>query len=485
MAEDQEKVRSEKLLSLRDRDVDPYGSCFPGTVQVAEGVAAFGGDDKKDVKLAGRITAIRGHGKAVFADIADWTGKVQIYFKLDTLGEERFDLVRLLDMGDIIGVEGPLFKTRSGEITVEVKALKVLCKALLPLPEKWHGLKDVELRLRKRYLDIISSGEVAETFRVRSSLISEMRRFLDDEGYIEVETPMMHPIPGGATARPFVTHHNTLDMDLYLRVAPELYLKRLLVAGMRRVYEINRNFRNEGISPQHNPEFTMVEIYEAYGDYNSMMDLTERLIVHIAEKLHGGPKITYQENEIDLSPPWQRKGFFAAIEEATGQDFSKIEDGDEARSAAAKLGVEIEDNAGYGKVVDEVMKAFVRPKLVQPAFLVDYPVELSPLARLKPDNPRIVERFQPYIGGLEMGNAFTELNDPEEQLRRFTMQDKERQRGDDEAQRFDEDFVTALKHGMPPAGGLGIGVDRLVMLMTDSASIREVVLFPLLRPRQD
>ncbi len=484
MAEDQEQVRIGKLSSLRDKGIN-VGAAFPGTTSIAEAAESFTDDKETSVKLAGRLTALRGHGKAVFADITDWTGKIQTYLKLDILGKERFETVGLLDLGDFIGVEGPLFKTRSGEITVEVKALEVLCKALLPLPEKWHGLKDIELRLRKRYLDIISSGEVAETFRLRSAVVSEMRRFLDGDGYVEVETPMMHPVPGGATARPFITHHNALDMDLYLRIAPELYLKRLLVAGMRKVYEVNRNFRNEGISPQHNPEFTMVEIYEAYGDYNSMMDLMERLVVAIAEKLHGSPKITYQGDEIDLSPPWSRKDFFGAIEEATGRDFSKIEDENEALAVARELGADLDSQAGYGKIVDEVMKTFVRPKLIQPTFLVDYPVELSPLAKFKPDNPNIVERFQPYIGGLELGNAFTELNDPDEQVRRFAMQDKQRQKGDDEAQRFDEDFVTALKHGMPPAGGIGIGVDRLVMLMTDSPTIRDVVLFPLLRPRQD
>lgn len=485
MAEDQEKVRLEKLAELNAGGIDPYGSSYPGTVPVADAVSAFDDDREVAVKVAGRLTAIRGHGKAVFADLTDWTGKIQVYLRLNILGEEGFGIVGLLDMGDIIGVEGKLFRTRSGEITVEVKSLAMLTKALLPLPEKWHGLKDVEQRFRKRYIDIISNSKVAETFRLRSALISETRTFLENEGFVEVETPMMHSVPGGATARPFVTHHNALDIDLYLRIAPELYLKRLLVAGMRRVYEINRNFRNEGISPQHNPEFTMVEIYEAYGDYNTMMDLTERLVSCIANKLHGGSRITYQDNEIDLSPPWPRKGFLDAIKEFTGEDFSSMESAGEARSAAKKIGAEIEDWMGYGKVVDEVMKTFVRPKLIRPTFLIDYPVELSPLAKFKPGSSRIVERFQPYIGGMEIGNAFTELNDPEEQVRRFNMQAEDRQKGDEEAQRFDEDFITALKHGMPPAGGLGIGIDRLVMLMTDSPSIREVVLFPLLRPRQD
>ncbi len=479
-----EAVRREKADLLKGAGMDPYGSRFEGALSVEEARSRFDEERPVEVRVAGRVTALRGHGKAVFADLSDWTGRIQLYLKLDNLGEEQFSLFKkALDIGDILGVDGVLFKTRTGEVTVEVRRMRILAKAMLPLPEKWHGLQDVEARFRKRYLDIIANRRAAEVFRKRSKILSIVRRFLEERGFVEVETPMMHPLPGGAAARPFVTHHNALDMDLYLRIAPELYLKRLLVAGLPRVYEMNRNFRNEGISPQHNPEFTMVEIYESYGDYETVMQLTEDLFARVACDLYGSTVIEYRGHSIDLAPPWRRLKLFDAIEERTGVDFFHVEDEKEAFRRAAEVGLDTEGIVGYGKLVDELLKSFVRPFLVEPTFLVDYPVELSPLAKRRKDEPRLVERFQGYVGGLEVANAFTELNDPDEQLSRFTAQAELRKKGDDEAHSLDEDFITALKYGMPPAGGVGIGIDRLVMLMTDSPNIREVILFPLLRPK--
>lgn len=476
-------VRRKKLDELRAKGIDPFGQKFVRTHSAQEIHDNFDQLAGQRVRVAGRIMTKRGHGKAGFAHIQDFSGRVQIYGRLDVLGEEGYSLFEDLDIGDIIGVEGEVFRTQRGEVTVKVHQLTMLAKSLRPLPEKWHGLKDIELRYRQRYLDLIVNPEVQKTFIIRSRTIAAIRNFLDRRGFLEVETPMMHPVPGGAAARPFITHHNALDMDLYLRIAPELYLKRLLVGGIEKVYELNRNFRNEGISPKHNPEFTMVEIYQAYADYEDMMALTEELISSVAQEVLGTCRITYQGVEIDLTPPWRRMTMLEAVKEATGVDFSLLND-EEARRKGRELGLEISDDAAWGKVVNEVFEEFVEDKLIQPTFILDYPVEVSPLAKRKQEDPRLTYRFEAFIYAREMANAFSELNDPLDQRERFERQMKLREKGDEEAHRMDEDFLVALEYGMPPAGGLGIGIDRLVMLFTDSPSIRDVILFPLMRPRE-
>ncbi|MBI5116374.1 lysine--tRNA ligase [Candidatus Poribacteria bacterium] len=488
MEEKQElyKQRTEKLARIGELGEEPFRYSYSRTHTVRQAYERYeenkAGSSDTNVKLAGRLVALRSHGKSTFADLKDDSGKIQIFFGLQDLGQEKYEfLAKLVNIGDFIGVEGGVFTTRTNQVTVRVQNFSLLTKSLRPLPEKWHGLKDIETRLRQRYLDLLSNDEVREIFRKRSGIIKSIREFLDARAYIEVETPMLHPIPGGATARPFVTHHNALDRDLYLRVAPELYLKRLIVGGFEQVYEINRNFRNEGLSPRHNPEFTMLELYHAYVDYEYVMSLVEEMINHVARTLNGSTTLTYQGNAIDVKAPWPRMPFFQAIRQFAGVDMEPISDADAAREAVSNLTLDLDPSAGYGKICDELLKTYVRPNLISPTFIVDYPVELSPLAKSKRGNPRLVERFQPFIGGLEIGNAFSELNDPIEQRRRFESQMKLRERGDEEAQRLDEDFVTALEYGMPPAGGLGIGIDRLVMLLTDSSTIKDVVLFPQLR----
>ena len=398
------------------------------------------------------------------------------------MGETTYALLQKLDIGDIAGITGKIFRTRRGEISVEVQAIKVLSKSLRPLPAKWHGLKDVDLRYRQRYVDLIVNPGVREVFETRSKIIQSLRNFLTEGGYIEVETPMLNVIAGGANARPFKTHHNALDMDIYLRIAPELYLKRLLVGGFDRVFEIGKNFRNEGISTKHNPEYTSCELYMAYGDASDMMKITEEIFAHIAQEVVGSTKIVFQGQEIDLTPPWSRVPMLEAIKQHSGVDLTGLGDV-EARQAAKDRGITVDPNASYGNVVEEFFDAFVEPKLVQPIFITDHPVEVSPLAKRKPGNPRLTDRFEPFIVTWEMANGFTELNDPIDQEQRFRQQVEQRDQGDDEAHMMDEDYIRALEYGMPPAGGLGLGIDRMVMLFTDSPSIRDVLLFPHMRPR--
>jgi len=479
----------EKMARLREAGEEPYAYSFERTHSTAQAKDAFEKAENSggtaDVRIAGRIRAMRRHGKSSFADIWDVDGKIQVFFRMDDLQHERYELLEHIDIGDIVGVAGTMFRTRTGEATVRVTEWSILSKSLQPLPEKWHGLTDVEARYRQRYVDLIVNPAVRSAFEVRSKVVSAIRSILEERGFIEVETPLLQPIPGGATARPFVTHHNVYDRDLYLRIAPELYLKRLIVGGFEKVYEIGRNFRNEGISTRHNPEFTMLESYEAYADYEDVMRFTETLIAEVATRVLGTTALTYQGKSIDFKTPWTRLPLLDAIKECTGIDFHQIETDEEARARARDTGVEVEDYLGYGKVVDEVMKKRLVPELVQPAILYDYPIEISPLAKTKRGNPRMTERFQVFAGTLELGNAFSELNDPAEQRERFKAQLAQREAGDDEAQRLDDDYCRALEYGLPPTGGLGIGIDRLVMLFTDAASIRDVLLFPQLRPQAD
>ncbi len=476
--------RLAKLARWRAKGLDPFAHTrFDRTHLAMDLVTHFDTLQGQAVRLAGRLTAFRSHGKLTFADLVDGSGRIQLMVRQDKVGEEAYQLFDELDPGDLIGAEGTLIKTRTGEVTVEVHQFWILAKALRPLPEKWHGLKDVEVRYRQRYLDLIANPEVRDIFLKRSRIIQAIRRFLDERGFIEVETPILQPVYGGALARPFITHHNALDMDLYLRLAPELYLKRLIVGGFEKVYEIGRNFRNEGIDTRHNPEFTMLEAYQAYADYHEIMRLTEELIAYVAQTVLGTTVITYQGHTIDLTPPWRRLSLLEALREATGIDFLAFRHDDEkAREIGRTLGLSIEPTDHWGRVLDEALKKKLAPTLIQPTFLIDYPVEISPLAKRKPDRPDLTERFQAFIGGLELANAFSELNDPLDQRERFEMQQRLRELGDREAHPLDWDFVTALEHGMPPTGGLGIGIDRLSMLLTNTTSIREVILFPLLRP---
>jgi lysyl-tRNA synthetase class 2 len=484
--------RLKKLQNLKDAGIDPYGVPFDVKDKAGDIRSAYGDKGKEELEqesitctVAGRIVALRGFGKAAFAHIQDVTGRIQVYFKKDVLGDD-YKLLKSLDIGDIVGLSGRLFRTKTDELTIEVKSFTLLCKSLRPLPEKWHGLKDIEIRYRQRYLDLIVNPDVKETFIRRSRLIKALRDFFDDKGFIEVETPMMHQIPGGATARPFITHHKALGIDLYLRIAPELYLKRLLVGGYDRVYEINKNFRNEGISTKHNPEFTMLEFYISYVDYTYLMDFTEELISTLCEKVAGTLKVPYGEDGsdmIDFSPPWPRLTMMEAMEkEGVDPDvFSGIE---KAREYAKANKIDFDENASFGKVLDEIFKEKVEYKLIQPTFITDYPVELSPLARRKKDNPELVERFELFVAGREIANAFSELNDPADQKQRFMEQVEAREKGDEEANYMDEDFVRALEYGMPPAAGEGIGIDRLLMVFTNSQSIRDVILFPQMKPEK-
>jgi len=480
------RQRHDKLQALRSRGVDPFGGRFPVTHwarPLAERLGGAGDEDLKafnPVSLAGRVVALRHHGKSCFAHLMDYTGRIQLYARADRLGEE-YERFTDLDIGDFVGVTGEMFRTRTGELTVAVKAFAFLSKSLRPLPEKWHGLKDVETRYRQRYVDLIVNEEVRAVFLLRARLVAAMRRFLDARGFLEVETPMMQPIPGGAIARPFKTHHNALGMDLYLRIAPELYLKRLLVGGFERVYEINRNFRNEGISTQHNPEFTMLEFYQAYADYTDLMELTEALFVELAQSVLGRLTLAWGGHTIDLTPPWRRLTFFEGISEALGAAVTPDTPGDVVARAAAGRGIAPHGRAAWN-VWKEVFEQLVEPRLVAPTFVVDFPIELSPLAKRKRDNPALVDRFELFIGQREIANAYSELNDPIDQLGRFREQAQLLARGDEEAHWLDEDYVRALEYGMPPAAGEGIGVDRLVMLFADQPSIREVILFPHLRP---
>jgi len=483
------KQRKRKLEELRELGVDPYGGVFETTHSASEIFEKYGEVDGEtlekepvEVTVAGRIVAWRSFGKAAFSHIQDSTGRLQLYFRKDILGD-RFRIVKKFDIGDIIGVRGKLFRTRTNELTMLVEDFKFLTKSLRPLPEKWHGLKDIELRYRQRYVDLIVNPEVRDTFKKRSEIIKFIRDYLEKKGFIEVETPMMHQIPGGAAARPFKTHHNALGIDLYLRIAPELYLKRLLVGGYERVFELNKNFRNEGISTKHNPEFTMLEFYMAYKDYNFLMDFTERLFTELLNKVVGGMKVKFDEFEIDFTPPWPRIPMYEALKKY-GVPEEIFRDYEKARAWAKENGVEVKDAPTLAKLLDEIFKEKVEPNLIQPSFIIDYPVELSPLAKRKKDNPELVERFELFVAQREIANAFTELNDPEDQRERFLKQVEAKKQGDEEAHWMDEDFIRALEYGMPPAAGEGIGIDRLVMIITGSTSIRDVILFPQLKPEK-
>ncbi|NPA12649.1 MAG: lysine--tRNA ligase [Aquificae bacterium] len=442
--------------------------------------------EREPVKVAGRLIAFRPQGKASFGHIQDADGKLQIYLRKDTLGEEKYNqLIDILDVGDIIGVEGELFRTNTGELTVEATDVQLLSKSLRALPEKWHGLKDVEQRYRHRYVDLIANPQAREIFKIRSKAIKSLREFLESEGFMEVETPILQPVASGAMARPFKTHHNALDMDMYLRIAPELYLKMLVVGGFNRVYEIGRNFRNEGIDTTHNPEFTMVEFYGAYLDYNDLMDMTERLFRKILMDTKGTLQIKWGDAQLDFSKPFRRLKFFDALKEATGKDKEFFLDEDKARAFAKEVGIPKADTLTHSKLLDKLFEHFIEDSLVQPTFVIDYPKVLSPLAKTHREDPDLVERFELIINRQELANAYTELNEPEEQRKRFEQQLKEKKQGDDEAMDVDENFLMALEYGLPPTGGEGIGIDRLVMMLTDTQSIREVILFPTLRPEGD
>ncbi len=480
--------RKQKLERLRARGIDPYTHRYPHSHTAAQAVeelkAQETGKTQAPVSAAGRITAMRKMGKASFLDIRDGTGKLQLFFQSTAFSGADQELFNDLDIGDFIGAEGTLMRTRSGEPTISVKKFTMLTKSLQPLPEKWHGLSDTETRYRQRYIDLIANSEVKQIFYTRSKIISAMRRFLDNRGFIEVETPMMQPSAGGALANPFVTHHNALDRDFFLRIAPELYLKRLIVGGFDKVYEIGRNFRNEGIDTEHNPEFTMMESYEAYSDYTDVMAMVEQMISSISQQVLGTMEIKYVNDTINLAPPWKRITLRDAIKEYSGIDFVKFPTADGLREKMRSVMKDVDPQKNWAKLVDELLKTFVRPKLIQPTFVHDYPVSMTPLAKNKPGEERVVERFQPYVGGLEMGNAYSELNDPILQRKRFEEQMKDRLGNDTEKWTIDEDFLTALEYGLPPTGGLGIGIDRLVMLLTNQTSIREVILFPQMKEKE-
>ncbi|MCK4911963.1 MAG: lysine--tRNA ligase [Thermodesulfovibrionales bacterium] len=481
------KSRLNKLGDLKDLGIEPYAGAYQKEHLAADVLAEYDALSREEleekeitVSVAGRAITPRKFGKAAFVHLQDASGRIQGYFRKDILGDS-FPIIKKLDEGDILGVRGKLFRTKTDELTIEASEVTLLTKALRPLPEKWHGLKDVETRYRQRYVDLIVNPDVKDTFRKRSVIIKAMRDFLEERGFIEVETPMMQPIPGGAAAKPFITHHNTLGVDLYLRIAPELYLKRLLVGGFERVYELNRNFRNEGISSQHNPEFTMLEFYVSYKDYNFLMDFTEELLPHVAERALGTTKVAYGDHEIDLTPPWPRRPFFETLSDA-GVPGEVIRGKGAAFTWAKEKGIEVSEGMSYGKLLDEIFSEFVEPKLIQPTFITDYPVELSPLAKRKPDQPELVERFELFIAGREIANAFSELTDPQDQRGRFEEQELAKEAGDEESHEMDEDFLRALEYGMPPAAGEGIGIDRLVMLLTNAQSIRDVLLFPQMKP---
>lgn len=483
-------VRREKLATYREKGLDPFGDKFERTSEAKELQEAYGEFTKEELEeknakviIAGRIMTKRGKGKAGFAHIQDATGQIQIYVRKNDVGDDAYDVFKTIDIGDIVGVKGTVFKTNVGELSVHAAEFYILTKALRPLPDEYYGLKDVELRYRKRYLDLITNAKSRETFILRSKIIDSMRRHLNEQGFLEVETPMMHAIPGGASARPFETHHNALDIPLYMRIAIELHLKRLIVGGIEKVYEIGRVFRNEGVSTRHNPEFTMIELYEAYADYQDIMTLTENLIANIAEDVLGTTTITYGEDVIDLKPQWKRQHMVDAIKEKTGVDFWKEMTTEEARELAKEHGVKIENGMVYGHIVNEFFEQKVEEELVQPTFIYGHPVEISPLAKRNKEDERFTDRFELFIVRREHANAFSELNDPIEQRARFKAQVEEREQGNDEAHLMDEDFLEALEYGMPPTGGLGIGIDRLVMLLTNASSIRDVLLFPQMRNR--
>lgn len=488
---DQLLVRRQKMDDLRESGLDPFGARFERTHLSNEIREAYEGLSKEEldetvheVKIAGRIMTKRGKGKAGFAHIQDLGGQIQIYVRQDAVGEEAYDLFTHADLGDIVGIKGNIFKTKVGELSIKVTEFTFLTKALRPLPDKFHGLKDIEQRYRQRYLDLIMSEESRETFITRSRIIQSMRRYLDGQGFLEVETPMLHSIAGGATARPFITHHNALDMTLYMRIAIELHLKRLIVGGLEKVYEIGRVFRNEGISTRHNPEFTMIELYEAYADYKDIMELTENMVANIAQDVLGTTQVKYGEDIIDLAPGWKRLHMVDAIKEYTGVDFWKQMTKEEAHALAKEHGVEVAGMMDVGHVLNEFFEQKVEEQLVQPTFIYGHPVEISPLAKKNPEDERFTDRFELFIVRREHANAFTELNDPIDQRARFEAQMVEKEQGNDEAHEMDEDFIEALEYGLPPTGGLGIGIDRLVMLLTNAQSIRDILLFPQMRHKE-
>ena len=475
------QARRDKLAAIIDKGIEPFGRHYEATHHAQEILDTFDELEGKQVRVAGRIMAIRGHGKAGFANLRDMSGQIQLYLRQDLLGEDAYDVVHQFDMGDIIGAEGEVFRTRTGEISIKATAVTFLTKSLRPLPEKWHGLKDVEIRYRQRYLDLIVNPDVQRAFLVRSKMIQALRRTLDARGFLEVETPMMHAIPGGAAAKPFITHHNALDMKLYMRIAPELYLKRLIVGGFEKIYELNRVFRNEGISIKHNPEFTLLELYQAFADYDTVMKLTEEVIAAVAQEVLGTTHITYQGQEIDLTPPWRRISMSDAVKQYSGVDFAVIHTLEDARKVAESIGVHYEKSHGIGGILNAIFEEKAEEHLVQPTFIVRYPTEISPLAKRCQDDPEFTDRFEGFIFSREIANGFSELNDPIDQKERFRGQVAQRESGDSEAHMMDEDFVTALEYGMPPTGGLGIGIDRLVMLLTGKTTIRDVLLFPQLK----
>lgn len=481
-------VRRDKLNDYRQKGLDPFGGKFERTHLAEELKEKYDRFSKEEleaitdqVTIAGRLMTKRGKGKAGFAHIQDLSGQIQLYVRKDAIGEEAYEIFNSVDLGDIVGVTGVMFKTNVGELSVKATEFQLLTKSLRPLPEKYHGLKDIEQRYRQRYLDLITNMDSRETFIQRSKIIQSMREYLNGQGFLEVETPMMHSIAGGAAARPFITHHNALDISLYMRIAIELHLKRLIVGGMEKVYEIGRVFRNEGVSTRHNPEFTMIELYEAYADYHDIMALTENLVAHIARDVLGTTTVAYGEHQIDLEPKWKRLHMADAVKEQTGVDFWVTMSDEEARALAKEHGVEIKDNMTYGHVLNEFFEQKVEETLIQPTFIYGHPVEISPLAKKNEEDSRFTDRFELFIVGREHANAFSELNDPIDQRERFEAQVKEREEGNDEAHEMDDDFLEALEYGMPPTGGLGIGIDRLIMLLTNSPSIRDVLLFPQMR----
>ena len=479
-------MRREKLKELNEMGENPFliekYNCTHHSSTIKENFEEL---EEETVSVAGRIISRRGHGKVSFMDLQDSTGKIQLFAQMNALGKEAYEKLRLLDIGDIVGVKGEVFRTKTGEISIRVKELTLLTKSLQILPEKFHGLKDQDLRYRQRYVDLIVNPEVKEVFVLRSKIIKAVREYLDNRGFLEVDTPILNTIAGGANARPFITHHNTLDIDMYLRIANELYLKRLIVGGFDKVYEMGRMFRNEGMSPKHNPEFTNIELYEAYADYEDMMVLTEELIAYVAEKTLGSSKIEYQGKEIDLTPPWRRITMIDAIKEYTGVDFNTIDTDEEAREVAKAKGLEIDENMKRGNVISEMFEEFCEVHLVQPTFVTHHPVEVSPLAKRNQEDPRLTNRFEAFINTWEIANAFSELNDPIDQKERFKQQEAQRVAGDSEAHMMDTDFVNALEVGLPPTGGLGIGIDRLIIILTNQASIRDVLLFPTMKPLEE
>ena len=483
---EQEALRREKLVKLQEEGKNPFDvykvERTHSSQQVKDNFEELEG---KEVTVAGRIMSKRGQGKVVFSDIYDRDGKIQLFIKIDEVGEEALKQYKTNDLGDWVAATGEVFKTKTGEVSVKVKTVELISKSLKPLPEKWHGLKDPDLRYRQREVDIITNPEVKDTFIKRSQIISGIRTFLDNRGFLEVETPMLATIAGGASARPFITHHNTLDLDMFLRIAPELYLKRCIVAGFEKVYELGRTFRNEGMSVRHNPEFTMIELYQAFADYNDMMELTENMVAEVCKKVNGTTKVTYQGTEIDFMPPWRRITMVDAVKEYAGVDYNEFKSDADAQAVAKEKHLEFPkplNTVTKGEVLNALYEEFCEQHMIQPTFIIDYPVEISPLTKKKRGNEMFTERFEGFVFGRELCNAYSELNDPIVQRERFAQQEKERELGDDEAYMIDEEFMGALETGMPPTGGLGIGIDRLIMFLTDSASIRDVILFPTMKP---